>query len=143
MKALKQLIARIAYVFMSKEKQQVIDTLQAYADAFMTFDPRNVMGYFDQPMMFLSDDGPAVFETDAEITQFVQKYMDHLQEENYATDDLSKFHLKTLTPDVAVTSFNLVRRNQQGEPFDRMGAMYTWRKRGGTWKCVIGVLLSH
>ena len=140
---LKQLIQKVALLFLSKEKKEVIKTLQDYADAFMTFKPENVLGYLDRPLTFLSDDGPHIYSNDEEITVFLQGYMDELQSKEYARDDLSHFHLKTLTPTVAVTSFSLVRYNKDNQPFNNMGAMYTWRKTGGSWRCIIGVLLSH
>lgn len=143
MSFLKNLIEKIVFFFMSTEKKEVVTTLKDYADAFMTFDPDNVMGYFDKPMMFLADDGPHIFQTDSEIRTFVSDYMAMLKKNDYATDKLSKFHLKSLTPNVAVTSFNLVRLNSAGKAFNNDGAMYTWRKTNGSWKCIIAVLLSH
>lgn len=140
---LKQLIQKIAFLFLSAEKKEVIRTLQDYADAFMTFKPENVLGYFHKPMMFLEDTGCQIFETDEQITQFLEDYMKELQKNDYSKDELSGFHIKTLTSSVAVTSFNLVRVNKSGKSFFDGGAMYTWEKSDGAWRVIIGVLLSH
>ena len=139
---LKDLIQQIVFVFLSAEKKDVIVTLQDYAAAFMTFDPENVLGYFDLPMTFLSDDGMVIFNTRDDIASFVSGLMQELQTNEYAKDDLSKFHIKTLAPDAAVTSFHLVRVNKAGEAFGRFNAVYTWRKTNESWKLVIAVLLS-
>lgn len=143
MSAIKNLIKKVVFLFLSAEKKEVMRVLQDYSVAFMTFEPQNVLGYFERPMMFLSDNGPSVYKNSEEITTFLKNYMAHLQDEEYAKDDLSKFRIKTLTPNVVVTSFNLVRVNKAGNPFDKMGATYTWRKTNDSWKVVIGVLLSH
>lgn len=140
---LKQAIAKLVFVFLSREKKEVIKTLQDYADSFMTFDPDNVLGYFDNPMLYLSDDGPTVFEGRDEIRKYVSGLMKTMTDEGYAKDDLSKFHIKTLAPDVAVTSFHLERLDTKGKSLGKFGAMYTWRKSDDSWKVVIGVLLSH
>jgi NTF2-like protein (DUF6841) len=139
----KAIAQKVFIFFLSKEKKEVMKTLNDYADAFMTFESVNVLGYFDRPMMFLSDTGPAVYETEDEIVAFLDAYMADLQAKEYASDNLSKFSLKTLTPKVAVTSFNLVRVNKSGVAFNHMGAQYTWRKTDGSWKVIIGVLLTH
>ena len=143
MNAIKNLIKNIVFLFLSREKKEVIETLQAYADAFMTFDPGNAIGYFETPMLYLSDDSVKVFESSKEILAYVGEVMNDLKANKYAKDVLSKFHIKSLTPTVAVTSFNLVRIDSDGDAFAHMGAMYTWRKTQGSWKVAIGVLLSH
>ncbi len=140
---IKNLIAKIFFFFLSSEKKEVVKTLQDYAAAFMTFNPENVLGYFEKPMLFLEDGGPKIFTTDEDITAFLTEYMAMLKQKEYAKDELSGFHIKTLTSDVAVTSFNLVRINKSGKAFNNDGAMYTWRKTNGSWKVIIGVLLSH
>ncbi len=140
---LKEQSQKLAYHFFSNEKKEVVDTMTDYAAAFMTFVPENVLGYFEVPMMFLSDDGPVIFHTREEIHGYIAGLMQQFKDQNYVKDDLSHFHIKTLSPDVAITSFHLVRINRAGEPFGKFGAMYTWRKTEGTWKLVIAVLISH
>lgn len=142
MDTIKNLIKRIFIFFLPAEQQEVIATLESYAAAFMTFQPANVVGYFDQPLTMLLDTGPAVFDNDEKVLAFLASYMKHLQDEHYAKDVLTRMHLKTLTRTCVVTSFHLVRLNSSGQPFGDMGAMYTWRKTNGQWRVIIGVLLS-
>ncbi len=143
MDSIKALMQKIFIFFLSKEKKEVMKTLQDYADAFMTFQPVNVLGYFDGTLTFLNDSGMEIYQSDEEITKFLQDYMADLKSKEYVKDDLSKFSLKTLTSNVAVTSFNLVRFNKSGQAFGDFSAMYTWRKTDGSWKVVIGVLLTN
>lgn len=143
MSAIKKLLQKILSLFLSREKKEVIATLQAYADSFMTFDPDNVLGYFEIPMMYFADDGSHVFESQQQVRDFLVMTMKELQAKSYAKDELSKFHIKSLTKDVVVTSFHLNRVDTAGKVFGRFGAMYTWHKTNGIWKVVIGVLLTH
>ncbi|MCB0720001.1 MAG: nuclear transport factor 2 family protein [Bacteroidetes bacterium] len=140
---IKQLIQKIFFVFLSAEKKAVVTTLQDYAAAFMTFNPANVLGYFEKPMFFLEDSGPTVFETDEELIKFLNAYMANLKAMNYATDKLSGFHIRTLTPDVVMTSFKLVRVDTAGKAFNNESAVYTWRKTDGSWKVAVGILLTN
>ena len=128
---------------MAAEKKEVMELLDNYSKAFMTFEPKSVIDYFNQPMLYLSDDGANVFKNKEEITTFLKNYMTNLKDKEYAQDELSNFNIITLTTTVAVTAFNLVRVNKAGEAFDRMGAMYMWRKSDGRWRLIIGVLLSQ
>jgi len=155
MSSLKALAQKIFMFFLSKEEREVMKTLTDYADAFMTFEPVNVLGYLDQPLTFVSDSDPEViaaggptstthiYSNEEEITAFLQAYMDDMVAKHYAKDKLSGFKLQRLTKEVIVTSFNLIRINSSGEPFCDMGAAYTWRKSDGNWKCTVGILLSH
>lgn len=140
---LKEQIQKLAYHFLSKEKKEVVDTLTDYAAAFMTFVPENVLGYFELPMMFLSDDGPVLFHTREEVHEYVAGLMKQLKDQDYARDDLSHFHIKSLSPEVVITSFHLMRIDRTGASFGKFGATYTWRKTDGAWKLVIAVLISH
>jgi hypothetical protein len=142
MKLIKNLITRILVLFLPREQKEVVAVLQNYAAAFLTFQPNNVIGYFDRPLFMLLDTGPEVFDTTEQVTAYLDGYMKNLQDQHYATDDLTKMRLKTLTRNVVVTSFHLVRVNTSGQPFNSMNAMYTWRKTDGQWKVIIGVLLS-
>jgi ketosteroid isomerase-like protein len=142
MKTIKNLIAQVVLLFLPREQKEVIAVLKSYAAAFLTFKPANVIGYFDQPLTMLLDTGPEVFNTTEQVTGFLQGYMNNLQDEHYATDNLTRMRLRTITSNVVVTSFHLVRVNTSGQPFNSMNAMYTWRKTDGQWRVIIGVLLS-
>lgn len=142
MKTIKDLITRVVLLFLPREQKEVVAVLQSYAAAFLTFKPNNVIGYFDQPLTMLLDTGPEVFDTTEKVTAYLQSYMKNLQDEHYKTDVLTRMRLRTITGNVVVTSFHLVRVNTSGEPFNSMNAMYTWRKTGGQWRVIIGVLLS-
>ena len=142
MQTIKNLIKQIVVLFLPPEQKEVIAVLESYAAAFLTFKPANVIGYFDQPLSLLLDAGPQVLNTPEQVTDYLQSYMKNLQDEHYATDVLTKMRLKTITKNVVVTSFHLVRVNTSGQPFDSMNAMYTWRKTDGQWRVIIGVLLS-
>jgi len=142
METIKNLIKQIVVLFLPPEQKEVIAVLESYAAAFLTFKPGNVIGYFDQPLTLLLDTGPEVLGTPAQVTEYLQGYMKNLQDEHYATDVLTKMRLKTMTKNVVVTSFHLVRVNTSGQPFNSMNAMYTWRKTDGQWRVIIGVLLS-
>ena len=142
MQTIKNLIKQIVLLFLPPEQKEVVSVLESYAAAFLTFKPANVIGYFDQPLSLLLDTGPQVLNTPEQVTDYLLGYMKHLQDEHYATDELTKMRLKTITKAVVVTSFHLVRVNTSGQPFDSMNAMYTWRKTDGQWRVIIGVLLS-
>ena len=142
MQTIKNLIKQIVLLFLPAEQKEVVAVLESYATAFLTFKPGNVIGYFDQPLTLLLDTGPEVLGTPAQVTEYLQGYMKNLQDEHYATDVLTKMRLKTMTKNVVVTSFHLVRVNTSGQPFNSMNAMYTWRKTDGQWRVIIGVLLS-
>lgn len=142
MDKIKTFFERIAIFFMAKEKQEVIATLESYAEAFLTFKPNNVIGYFDKPLTMLLDDGPHVFDTEEKILAYLASYMKDLQDKHYAHDKLTKSHFKSISKTCVVASFHLVRVNTSGQPFGDFGAMYTWHKTDGKWKLIIGVLLS-
>ena len=142
METIKNLIKQIVLLFLPAEQKEVVAVLESYAAAFLTFKPGNVIGYFDQPLTLLLDTGPEVLGTPAQVTEYLQGYMKNLQDEHYATDVLTKMRLKTMTKNVVVTSFHLVRVNTSGQPFNSMNAMYTWRKTDGQWRVIIGILLS-
>ncbi len=142
MKTIKNLVAQIVLLFLPPEQKEVIATLKRYAAAFLTFKPDNVIGYFDRPLTLLLDTGPEAFDTTEQVTAYLQGYMKNLQDQHYATDVLTRMRLKTITRNVVVTSFHLVRVNASGQPFNSMNAMYTWRKTDGQWRVIIGVLLS-
>jgi hypothetical protein len=142
MDTIKNLIKRIFILFLPAEQREVIGVLESYAEAFLTFKPSNVMGYFDQPLTMLLDTGPAVFDTEEKVLNYLASYMKDLQDKHYSEDVLTRMHLKSLTKTCVVTSFHLVRMNASGQPFGDFGAMYTWRKTNGQWRVIIGVLLS-
>jgi uncharacterized NTF2-like protein DUF6841 len=142
METIKNLIKQIVVLFLPPEQKEVIAVLESYAAAFLTFKPCNVIDYFDRPLTLLLDTGPEAFDTTEQVTGYLQSYMKNLQDEHYATDVLTKLRLKTITKNVVVTSFHLVRVNTSGQPFNSMNAMYTWRKTDGQWRVIIGVLLS-
>ncbi len=142
MDTIKNLIKRVFILFLPAEQREVVATLQSYAEAFLTFKPSNVIGYFDQPLTMLLDTGPAVFDSEEKILSYLESYMQDLRDKHYAKDALTRMHLKSLTKTCVVTSFHLVRVNASGQPFGDFGAMYTWRKTDGKWRVIIGVLLS-
>ncbi|MEX2399843.1 MAG: nuclear transport factor 2 family protein [Rhodothermales bacterium] len=143
MGTLKNLVQKIVFIFLPSEQKEVIVTLQDYAESFMAFEPEGVLGYFDLPMTFLSDDGTVIFTSRQEIATYVSGLMHDLKEAEYARDKLSKFRINALSPNVAVTSFHLVRVNRSGESIGRFRAAYTWRKSDGAWKLVIAVLMTR
>lgn len=142
MQTIKNLIKQIVILFLPAEQKAVIAALQSYAAAFLTFKPGNVIGYFERPLTMLLDTGPETFDTEEQLTAYLQRYMQHLQGDHYATDVLTRMRLRTMAANCVVTSFHLVRVNTSGQAFDSMNAMYTWRKTDGQWRVIIGVLLS-
>jgi len=117
METIKNLIKQIVVLFLPPEQKEVIAVLESYAAAFLTFKPCNVIDYFDRPLTLLLDTGPEAFDTTEQVTGYLQSYMKNLQDEHYATDVLTKLRLKTITKNVVVTSFHLVRVNTSGQPF--------------------------
>ncbi len=142
MDTIKNLIKRIYIMFLPAEQREVIGVLESYAEAFLTFKPSNVIGYFDLPLTMLLDTGSAIFDSEEKVLNYLASYMKDLQDKHYASDVLTKSHFKSITKTCVVASFHLVRVNASGQPFGDFGAMYTWHKTDGKWKLIIGVLLS-
>lgn len=124
-----------------EQEAAVAQVLADYYRAFSTLEITAILGYFNEPFLFI---GPAgVFSlptTDAMVGAFAP-VMEELRGRGYSRSELEIGDLSLLGPASALVTGVALRYRQDGGELERVGITYVLHRTGDEWK--IAVIVFH
>lgn len=122
-------------------EQQIADAMRAYADAVSAQDPAAAAAHYRTPCLWLTDQGPVAFGTQAELAAQFATLLDRLRARGYTGSAWTSLHARLLGERTAMVSAAAVRYGEGGRELERIGATYTLHRDDAGWK--IAVLVLH
>jgi hypothetical protein len=120
--------------------QDVLNTFFAYAKAFETLDPNQVVKFFNTPAMLMTPKDFALMLDEATIKLvFLQLFTD-LKQKNFKESQLNRYQVTQLSENQAIVSGAATRYDKDGAVLEEFGLTYTLRLDNNQWKIVAGVL---
>ena len=122
--------------------REIEQTMQAYAQAWSSHDPAAVAGFYHEPAMRVSAEGPAVRQTRGDQEVFFTGFLAGLVSRGYDKSAWEKLYVHLLDGNTAVVSGVTVRSRADGELFERVAITYLlWNTTDG-WKIFLSTTHS-
>jgi ketosteroid isomerase-like protein len=112
----------------------VVDTLQAYEQAWSRHDGQAVASFYHEPAMRVSPAGPVVRPTQADQEAFFKAFLGGLVTRGYARGSWEDLHTRLLDPKTAIASGITVRYRADGSVLERVAVTYGLWQTGSGWK---------
>jgi len=116
------------------EARAVEQVLYAYEDAWSRHDAPAIAGFYYEPAMRISPNGPIVRATRAAQEEFFNVLLPELVKEGYSKSVWDHLEVRLLDDNTAIASGVVTRYRANGSVFQRQGVTYgLWRTDRG-WK---------
>ena len=116
------------------EEQAIMQTLQAYEEAWSRHDAHAVAGFYYEPAMRVGKGGPAVRTTRADQGAFFDGFLRGLVERGYARSAWEGLEVRLLDERTALASGITDRYREDGTVFERVAVTYGLWRTGEGWK---------
>lgn len=126
---------------MIPEIPDVEQAVRDYVSAYLTFDDRALVEYYQLPVVFISARGTVVAGGRDEAAAVVRAMHDHSRSTNHATTTIEGMSSRRLGDAIAEVSGTFLRHDANGVVTDRFGFLYLLLARGGSWR--IGVAVAY
>lgn len=114
--------------------QEVVQVMHAYEDAWSRHDAHAIAGFYCEPAMRVTKDGPAVRETRAVQEAFFGGFLPPLVTKGYDHSAWDRLDVRLLDANTAIVSGAVTRYRRDGSVFERQGVTYgLWRTNQG-WR---------
>jgi ketosteroid isomerase-like protein len=114
--------------------QEVVQVMHAYEDAWSRHDAHAIAGFYCEPAMRITKDGPAVRETRAVQQGFFGGFLSQLVAKGYDHSAWDRLDVRLLDANTAIASGAVTRYRRDGGVFERQGVSYgLWRSDRG-WR---------
>ncbi len=123
------------------ETPAICQSFQAYAKAFETLKPRQVLKFYDYPAMLMkTGTKPRSFGNPIAGLIIFFLLMQDLRKQQYQRSQMTQLKVTQLSADLALVSGQASRINLAGEVFESFGFTYTMRKTHKGWKIIVGTI---
>jgi len=116
------------------EEQAIMQTLQAYEEAWSRHDAHAVAGFYYEPAMRVGKGGPAVRTTRADQEAFFDGFLRGLVGRGYARSAWEVLEARVLDEQTALASGITMRYRADGTVFERVAVTYGLWRTGEGWK---------
>jgi NTF2-like protein (DUF6841) len=106
-------------------QQEITDMMRAYADDIRRQDPAAIAAHCHIPCLWLTDQGPVVFETRDQLVAQVTVVVDHLRTVGFTGGAYASLHARALGERTAMVSAAVVRYGEGGRELERVAGTYT------------------
>lgn len=126
--------AWVCNVAAAGDEQAVVQTLEAYEQAWSRHDAHAVAGFYYEPAMRVGKGGPAVRPTRADQEAFFDGFLRGLVARGYERSAWEAIEVRQFDPQSAIASGITVRYRADGTILERVAVTYgLWRTADG-WK---------
>lgn len=126
----------------AQEERAVEQVLQAYEQAWSRHDAHAVAGFYLEPAMRVSKNGPVVRATRADQEAFFAAFLRGMVARGYERSAWETLEVRLLDPQTAVASGITTRYRSDGTVFERAAATYgLWHSDQG-WKIFVSATHS-
>lgn len=123
-----------AYAGEPDGEQAVVQVMQAYEDAWSRHDAPAIAGFYCEPAVRVTRDGPVVRATRAAQEATFGRLLPLLVSQGYDHSAWDRLEVRLLDASTAIASGTVTRYRRDGSVFERQGVTYgLWRTAQG-WK---------